>query len=133
MKKANNPAMEHLLRLAHEASKKAHAPYSNFPVGAALADEKGEIFLGANVENVSLGLTICAERSAVACAIAGGASKLKAIAIYSPEANEPLHPCGACLQVLAEFAEDMDIYSGSADGKTLHTTLKELLPRAFRR
>jgi cytidine deaminase len=125
--------MEDLLRLAEEASKNAYAPYSKFSVGAALLTDKGETFTGVNVENVSSGLTVCAERNAIACAVAAGARRFKAIAIFSPSAKKPLYPCGACLQVLAEFASDLNIHLKGPAGRPLRTTLKKLLPHAFGR
>lgn len=133
MKKLNAGLAESLLQCAKEAAKNAYAPHSKFPVGAALLAETGEVYLGANVENASLGLTICAERAAVAAAVTLGARKFTAIAIFSPKAKTPLYPCGACLQVLAEFAADLDIFTTSAEGKTLRATLKKLLPKAFGR
>jgi len=125
--------IEMLLGRAREASRKAYAPYSKFPVGAAILTGKGEVFVGANVENSSSGLTVCAERNAAACAVIAGARNFKAIAIFSPRAKAPLYPCGACLQVLSEFAQEMDIYSDGANEKPFHTTLRKLLPKAFRR
>ncbi len=124
---------ELLRQRAREAARMAYAPYSKFHVGAAVATEAGEIFAGVNVENASSGLTLCAERVAVASAVAAGKRKLQALAIYSPQAKEPLFPCGMCLQTLAEFAEDMEIHCGGANGKWRRTTLKALLPRAFHR
>jgi len=132
MKQKSDPKIKRLLRLAKAASKKAYAPYSKYRVGAALLTAKGDMFTGANVENASSGLTICAERAAVVGAVAAGQRKFTAIAIYSPDEKNMLYPCGSCLQVLAEFAEDMVIYSTSANEQIQRTALKELLPRAFK-
>ena len=83
--------------------RRAHAPYSKFRVGAAVADEAGRIHVGCNVENASYGLTVCAERNAVAAAVAAGARRIVAVAVASGS-RPPASPCGACRQVLAEFA-----------------------------
>ena len=93
-----------LLQKAKEASKTAYSPYSNFPVGACVLYENGNIYTGCNVENASYGLSICAERNAMSSAISQGEnSKIKAIAIYSPK-QEMCLPCGACRQWISEFA-----------------------------
>jgi cytidine deaminase len=125
--------MDELLQAARAASRSAYCPYSKFHVGAALL-AGGRIFTGANVENASYGLTICAERTAVFAAILAGATALEALAVAcvdAPAGSDPhlLMPCGACRQVLAEFARaDLPI---AVDGVgTL--TLGELLPLAFR-
>jgi cytidine deaminase len=122
-----------LLAQAKLAAKRAYAPYSKFRVGTALLAESGEVFCGANIENASYGLTICAERAAVACAVGAGARKFTALALFSPDADKPLYPCGACLQVLAEFADDLKIYTQNKTGKLTRTSLKVLLPKAFRK
>jgi len=121
--------------LIEEAKKilpNSYAPYSNVHVAAALLTESDRVFHGVNVENASYGLTICAERVAVASAVTAGERRFKAIAIVS-DTPEPLPPCGACRQVLAEFAnEDMLIISHSIkSGKTAVWRLGELLPYAF--
>lgn len=96
---------------AEEVSKNSYSPYSNFKVGACIETENGELFTGTNVENMAFGSTICAERGAVMKMIseAGPSSKIKSIAIYSPNSEVPCTPCGACLQVIREFALTMDI------------------------
>ena len=97
---------DELLEKAKEVSKNSYSPYSKFKVGAAVMFESGKVYCGANVENVSYGITLCAERSAISSAISSGEkTKIKAIAVYSPNQKNCL-PCGACRQWLAEFAPD---------------------------
>lgn len=117
-----------LFEAALEARGRAYAPYSRFAVGAALLTASGAIFTGANVENVSLGLTICAERAAVAAAIAGGERNFVAIGVVS-DSDEPAVPCGACRQVLAEFNPTMAIITSTIAGRTQELKLDDLLPR----
>lgn len=121
--------MEQLIQRAREAQARAYAPYSNFKVGAALETSGGEIFSGCNVENISFGLTICAERAAVAAAVAAGQTTFERIVIVTDSAV-PTSPCGACRQVLAEFSPQMEIISCSAQGDQFKASLSELLPRA---
>lgn len=118
-----------LIDSALEARSRAYAPYSSFSVGAALETVGGNVFLGCNIENLSFGLTICAERSAVSAAVSAGFRGFRKIAIVS-DSKEPISPCGACRQVLAEFAPDLEIISVSQDGTRYETTLDLLLPRA---
>jgi cytidine deaminase len=119
-----------LIAAARAARRRAYAPYSSFRVGAAVLDERGGIHVGCNVENASFGLTVCAERNAVAAAIAAGAARVRAVAVFADQAASP---CGACRQVLAEFGgpgTDVFIASPQArghDGLTLHG----LLPMQF--
>ena len=117
-----------LVQAAREAAEQAYAPYSRFRVGAALLGEDGTIYRGVNVENRSYGLTICAERSAVATAVSAGGRTFLALAIYSPEHEGPLAPCGACRQVLSEFGnrELLVIMAGTRENK--ERLLSELLP-----
>jgi len=126
--------MQRLVSAAKQVRKKAHAPYSKFRVGAAVIDEKGRIHVGCNVENASYGLTVCAERNAVAAAVAAGAKSLRAVAIVT-SMNPPASPCGACRQVLAEFGSaDMKVVlvcDTKAKRAQVETTLGALLPRAF--
>jgi cytidine deaminase len=117
-----------LLKAALEARDNAYAPYSRFAVGAALLTASGAIFTGANVENVSLGLTICAERAAVSAAIASGEKDFVAIGVVS-DSEEPAVPCGACRQVLAEFNPTMTIITSTVGGRIQEFQLDELLPR----
>ena len=110
----------------------SYAPYSGVHVAAAVLDEKGRIHLGVNVENASYGLTICAERNAVAAMVTSGGRRVAAVAVVS-DMPEPLPPCGACRQVLAEFSEpETVVVSYSArTGKVCMWSLRELLPYAF--
>ncbi len=108
----------------------AHAPYSNFPVGAALRARNGQVITGCNVENSAFGLAICAETIAMAYAVSQGLSDFEEIAIATDD-SEPTPPCGACRQVLNEFAPNIKISSYTRDGKEAVWTLDELLPHAF--
>ena len=116
-----------LVAAARRAKRKAYAIYSNFRVGAALLTDDGSIFEGCNVENSSYGLTICAERNSVFRAVAEGKNRFRAIAISSDDAGF-ITPCGACRQVLAEFAPRLEIILTNAAGKKRVTTLDKLFP-----
>lgn len=118
------------MQLARSALKRAYCPYSKFHVGAALMTEDGIIFTGCNIENVSYGLTICAERVAIFNAISAGYNKFKAIAISSSLKKNPIYPCGACRQVFTEFSKDnkFKIYIDN-DHKNYKTL--DLLPHSF--
>ena len=120
---------ESLVQAAIEARRNAHAPYSNFPVGAAIECSDGTVFTGCNVENLSFGLTMCAERVAVGAAVAAGHRDFLCVAVVA-ETNGPISPCGACRQVLAEFHPSLPIISSTLDGKTEEFVLDQLLPRA---
>jgi cytidine deaminase len=119
-----------LREAAMRALDNAHAPYSNFRVGAALLTKDGRLITGCNVENSAYGLAICAETLAVASAVSQGLTEFDEIAIAS-EDSEPTPPCGACRQVLNEFAPNIRISSYTRDGKEASWTLDELLPHAF--
>lgn len=114
---------------AVEARTRAHAPYSNFHVGAALLAEDGTIIQGCNVEISSYGLTCCAERVALFSAVAAGHHSFTAIAVVAGENHTP--PCGACRQVLADFNPDMLVLLFAPDGTWVQRTLTELLPSPF--
>lgn len=116
-----------LLNKSIEAAKRAYAPYSKFLVGAVLATKDGQLFEGCNVENVSFGLTICAERNAVFAAVAAGYREFTKIVIAT-DLPEPASPCGACRQVLCEFNPDIEIVLGTFGGKMVSHRLSELLP-----
>jgi len=119
-----------LIGLARQASERAYAPYSGFRVGAALLCENGVRFSGCNIENASYGLSICAERAAVFAAVAAGERSFRALAVYT-ESDEPGPPCGACLQVLREFAVDMPIYLAGRSGARREVSLAVLYPMPF--
>ena len=120
-----------IIRLAREMVKRAYAPYSKFRVGAAIETLSGKLFGGCNVENASYGLTICAERSAVTAALGAGESVFVRVVI-STSARKPIPPCGACRQVLAEFATDMEVIL-EGGGEIRRLRLGELLPVPFRK
>ena len=118
-----------LIEAAVKARNAAYAPYSKFAVGAAVLTKSGRVFSGCNVENISFGLTICAERAAIFSAVASGEMQFDAVAVVA-DSIHPVTPCGACRQVMAEFADDLQICSENLQGVRFTSTLKELLPRA---
>lgn len=118
-----------LFNIALDACEKSYSPYSHFPVGAALLFEDGTIISGCNIENRSFGLTNCAERTAVFSAISQGYKKFVALAIAAPKAAYPVGPCGACRQVLTEFAPaETPVIFGPSFDKSVVKTLGELYP-----
>lgn len=119
-----------LIELAKEAQLKAYVPYSGFRVGAALLTNSGKVYTGLNIENVSYGLTVCAERMAVFKAVTEGETGFKRLAVVS-DAGEIALPCGACLQVLAEFCKTLPILMVDSKGGQLEKDLTELLPFPF--
>jgi len=122
--------LERLLQAAGEARTRAHAPYSKFRVGAAILAENGTVFSGCNIENSSYGLTMCAERVALFKAVSEGSVSFDAIALVT-DTDEPVMPCGACRQALAEFNPEMTVVSGTIKGKSVSRRLSELLPEPF--
>lgn len=130
MKPINSQISAKLLQLAKNAAQNAYAPYSKFKVGAALITNDGSYYTGCNVENVSYGLTLCAERNAISTMIANGHEEFNAIAIYSPNSTE-CYPCGACRQWLYEFGPNASVYVLQEGNRLLETTVEELLPNAF--
>ena len=118
-----------LLEVAREVRNHAYAPYSHFAVGAALLTSDGRVFAGTNVENISYSLTICAERVATGAAVSAGAHDFELLALVSDSA-QPVVPCGACRQVLAEFAPELRIVSSNTSGATAEVRLDHLLPTA---
>jgi cytidine deaminase len=117
-----------LVDSATQVRRFAYVPYSNFSVGAALLTKSGRIFVGCNVENISLGLTICAEQAALASAVATGDIDFVATAVIS-DSKEPIVPCGRCRQLLAEFNPKLEVISSTVDGQRQTFILDELLPR----
>jgi cytidine deaminase len=120
--------MDEWIRQAWAVRERAYAPYSRFAVGAALIDVEGKVFTGCNVENVSFGLTMCAERVALGAAIAAGARAFRAIVIVA-DTKLPVSPCGACRQVLAEFAPELEVVLANRSEMQCFS-LADLLPRA---
>jgi cytidine deaminase len=122
--------LDSLTQAALDARKHAHAPFSNFNVGAALEDADGRIHTGCNVENATYGLTLCAERVAVFKAISEGARKFTRVAVAA-DTDVLTPPCGACRQILWEFCGDVELVLVNPRGKTETFRLKDLFPRPF--
>jgi cytidine deaminase len=121
-----------LLERAREVRGQAYAPYSHFPVGAALLTDDGEVVTGCNVENASYGLSNCAERTAIFKAVSEGKRRFAAVAVIGPRDEVPCSPCGACRQVLFEFGPDMLFVTATdGDGGYSVTPVRDLLPGAF--
>ena len=123
---------EHLLEDARQAAKRAYAPYSQFPVGAAVLTADGSIVTGCNVENASYPMTVCAERVAVATAVAAGHRHIRAVAVTAPKV-ESVIPCGGCRQVLNEFRSadgSLWVILEGTSGPEI-VSIDELLPRSF--
>ena len=121
---------ESLKTQAIKAAHSAYSPYSNFRVGAAILTDTGKIFTGCNIENASYGLTNCAERTGIFSAVASGARKIVAVAVYTPTPM-PTAPCGACRQVIYEFGNDARVFSFCDGPEVVETTIDQLLPGAF--
>jgi cytidine deaminase len=115
---------------AFAAMENAYAPYSRFRVGAAVRATTGEVIAGCNVENAAYGEALCAERVAIAAAVARGIRQFDEIAIAT-ESDEPAAPCGSCRQTMSEFAPDLKVTSYSSNGKKVTWLLGDLLPEAF--
>ena len=124
-----SPEYQFLIDLANEARRRAYAPYSNYPVGAALRTQSGRIFTGVNVENTAYPATMCAERVAIFKAISEGEQAFDVIAVATSDGDAP---CGGCRQVLAEFGIETIVLIADGDGHLLRqTTVANLLPDAF--
>ena len=121
--------MERLVEAASEVREKAHAPYSSFTVGAAVVDAEGRVHVGCNVENASYGLSVCAERHAMAAAVSAGGECIKGLAVVT-DTSPPTSPCGACRQVLIEFG-DFPVILANIEGERIVTSVVDLLPEAF--
>ena len=121
--------IDRLVEAASLAREKAHAPYSAFAVGAAALDANGDVHVGCNVENASYGLSVCAERNAIAAAVAAGENRFQGLAVVT-DADPPASPCGACRQVLVEFG-DFPVILANPAGERVLTRVSDLLPDAF--
>ncbi len=122
-------AYQQLLEYAKQISENSYSPYSKFKVGAAVLCEDGKVFCGTNVENVSYGLSMCAERTAIFTAISNGCKNIKAVAIYSKKGN--VTPCGACRQVILEFSKKADIIYNTDKYNFKVLKISSLLPNSF--
>ena len=124
---------QELVELARQARERAYVPYSGFKVGAAVLTEDGQVFTGCNIENASYGLSVCAERTALFKMVSAGNLTVRAIVITA-ETDGPVSPCGACRQVMAEFAGDgVKVLLTNLHGDVQATTVGDLLPGAFRK
>ena len=123
--------IDKLKELAISVSNNAYAPYSKFPVGCVIVTKKGHLYSGCNIENISFGLTICAERAALSKAISEEGSELKIdfVLIFTPT-EVPVTSCGACRQVLREFGNDFEIVSFCKTDAEIRTTINQLLPQS---
>jgi len=119
-----------LVKLANEVREKAYAPYSGFKVGAALLCADGTVYTGVNIENAAFGPSICAERTAFFKAISEGQRAFVKIAVTCDRPH--CQPCGTCRQVMIEHAPDLEVLMGSLDGSFVRTTIRDLLPEAFK-
>ncbi len=128
------PTAARLLEAARQATQAAYAPYSDFPVGAALLTDSGQVITGVNVENASYGLTVCAERTAVCAAVAQGHRRFRAVAVFaSRRPHGAVTPCGACRQVLFEFMDPQAavVLADAGSGAPRLLTMADLLPAGF--
>jgi len=123
-------ASRRLEQAARRAARAAYAPYSNFPVGAAVLAGSGKVYSGANVENAAYGLCNCAERTAIFHAVAAGERTIRAVAVYTPT-RTATPPCGACRQVINEFGPTAAVVVICDGDDRIATTLDRLLPSAF--
>lgn len=121
-----------LIEKAKDAMKNSYAPYSRFPVGAAVECEDGSVFTGSKIENAALECTLCAERSAIAAAVSAGHRRFKRIAVYA-ESSSYYYPCGTCRQVLWEFSPGIEVLCARSDGRYVSYPLSSLLPSAYSR
>ena len=121
-----------LLIMAHDAAQFAYAPYSNFPVGAAVECTDGSVFTGCNVENASYGAGICAERVAICKAISEGHRDFSRIAIFGTASEQYCYPCGICRQFMIEFGTDIEVLAANKNGRYVSYRLSELVPHSFK-
>ncbi len=130
MTKISDAALRRLEKAARSSATRAYAPYSKFPVGAAVLGGSGRIYTGCNVENASYGLCNCAERTAIFSAVAAGEKEVRAVAVFTPTPL-PTAPCGACRQVINEFGPDAVVISVCDTKNRIDTRVSALLPAAF--
>lgn len=121
---------QELVELAFTMLDRSYAPYSNFPVGAALEGSDGVVYTGCNVENAAYGSCICAERTALVKAVSEGCRSFRRLAVVGSSADY-CWPCGACRQMLYEFAPDLEILAANKDHQFVKYTLRQLLPCGF--
>jgi cytidine deaminase len=129
MSDLSSETIDRLVEAASAVRDQAHAPYSGFAVGAAILDANGHVHVGCNVENASYGLSVCAERHAIAAAVAAGEDSIEALAVVT-DTDPPVSPCGACRQVLVEFG-DFPVILANPAGERVLTRVSDLLPEAF--
>ncbi len=122
---------DRLVKAALAARENAYAPYSGFLVGAAILTEDGSVYAGCNVENVTYGMTTCAEQTAMLKAVSEGHRRFTRIAVCTDK-SPPATPCGMCRQMLAEFCDDVGIILANPQGERDYTRLSDILPHAFR-
>lgn len=120
-----------LIMNAKKACLNSYSPYSKLRIGAALVDDSDRIFTGANIENSSYGLTICAERAALFNAVSKGSRKFKKLVVYAND-DKITYPCGACLQVLSEFSDDLEIIVTNRSGENYKSNINHLLTNPFK-
>ncbi|MFH1784525.1 MAG: cytidine deaminase [bacterium] len=120
--------IKRLISEAKKARSNSYSPYSRFKVGAAVVTKKGNIYIGANIENASYGMSLCAEKVAIARAVSEGDSDITAIAVVCDKLSSP---CGACRQVIAEFGKNIKVIMADTKGRTKMNTISKLLPDAF--
>ncbi|MBL6961311.1 MAG: cytidine deaminase [Anaerolineales bacterium] len=129
MTQTTNKSNQKLIDLANTVRKNVYAPYSNYPVGAALRAKSGAVYTGVNIENAAYPVSMCAERVALFKAVSEGEREFDVISVVTDNGGSP---CGACRQVLSEFGLDMIVLIADKDGNLIEeTTLHDLLPRAF--
>lgn len=121
-------SIKELSKIAKAAASRAYCPYSNYPVGAALVSQSGEIYQGCNVESSSYGLSVCAERNAIASALVDGVKDFSKLVIYSKNGATP---CGACRQVIWDICGEIPVYSVDNDNNLQKYNSKKLLPKPF--
>jgi homotetrameric cytidine deaminase len=132
MSGSDTPPDEELVRAARQASGLAYAPYSGYRVGAALVGASGRVWTGGNIEIAASGVSLCAERVALAKAVSEGERAFRRLVLVGPE-EDPIAPCGVCRQTLQEFGDGMSVLMVGADGRRQEATLSELIPFPYAR